>query len=66
MFVGILMMFFILVIIVMAGAFMCVLVDIAIDAIRDKEWSFFIGAIMLFIIDAFCLCLVISCAEMFI
>lgn len=60
------MIFFILVIFAMAGAFMCVMIDIAFDAIRDKEWSFFIGAIMLFIIDAFCLCLVISCAEMFI
>lgn len=55
-----------MVIFAMAGAFMCVMIDIAFDAIRDKEWSFFIGAIMLFIIDAFCLCLVISCAEMFI
>jgi len=66
MFITILVYFLILVIFAMAGAFMCVMIDIAFDAIRDKEWSFFIGAIMLFIIDAFCLCLVISCAEMFI
>jgi len=51
---------FTIILFMLAGTFVCVIVDIILEAIHYREWWMLVGAIVLFCISMFCVYLIVN------